>query len=74
VKSEIQTTVTRQLEALREREVYLLHQVDLIQQAKDAALQGQEDKLHQALGSLTTSLQVAETGQRTYSLADAMQK
>ncbi len=51
-KSDIHSTISRQLERLRSREVWLLGQVDLVQQAKDGVLHSQSEKLHQALGGL----------------------
>jgi len=52
VKTEIHASVSRQLESLRNREVWLLSQVELIQQAKEEILRSQEDSLNQALGGL----------------------
>jgi nuclear receptor coactivator 4 len=58
VKSEIQTSVSRQLEWLRTRELHLLEQVELIQAAKEELLSQQQETLHQALGGLHSSLDV----------------
>lgn len=55
VKSEIQSSVSRQLEWLRSRELHLLEQVELIQTAKEELLSQQQDHLHQALGGLHSS-------------------
>jgi len=65
--------VSRQLDALKRHEASLLKQVDLIQQAKDAALQGQEDKLHEALGALTVAVQLEE-GQSATPVKDVLQR
>ncbi|ELU16816.1 hypothetical protein CAPTEDRAFT_225194 [Capitella teleta] len=57
VKSEIQSSVSRQLEWLRSRELHLLEQVELIQAAKEELLSQRQDSLHQALGGLHSSFE-----------------
>ena len=56
VKCEIQVSVSRQLEYLRNRELHLLEQVEVVQAAQEELLSQQQDSLHQALGGLHTSL------------------
>ncbi|XP_076075283.1 uncharacterized protein LOC143046148 [Mytilus galloprovincialis] len=50
VKSEIHSSISRQLEALRNREVWLLNQVELIQNMKDEVLHIQQARLNKMLG------------------------
>ncbi|XP_064615983.1 nuclear receptor coactivator 4-like [Liolophura sinensis] len=57
VKCQIQSTVSRELEALRSREVWLLSQVDLLQNVKEEILSGQQAQINQALGSAHRVLQ-----------------
>lgn len=54
VKLQVQTAVSRNLEALRNREVWLLNQVELLQSAKDEVLSRQQAKLHKLLGIIQT--------------------
>lgn len=58
-KGDIHSAVSRQLERLRSREVWLLGQVDLVQEAKEGALHSQEECLNQALGGLLDIKQLA---------------
>ncbi len=58
VKSQIHTAVSRQLETLRSREVWLLSQVDVIESAKTGVLTQQEEQLNRALGTLHGSLEM----------------
>ena len=58
VKGQIQTAVSRQLETLRSREVWLLSQVDVIESAKTGVLTQQEEQLNRALGTLHGSLEM----------------
>lgn len=46
VKAKIHSHISRQLECLRSREVWLFEQVDLIQQLKEEALQQQAQQLY----------------------------
>lgn len=46
VKSQIHSCISRHLECLRSREVWLLEQVDLIQQLKEETLQQQAQQLY----------------------------
>lgn len=50
VKAKIHSHISRQLECLRSREVWLFEQVDLIQQLKEEALQQQAQQLYWFLG------------------------
>ncbi|XP_060624975.2 nuclear receptor coactivator 4 [Anolis sagrei] len=50
VKAQIHSCISRHLECLRSREVWLLEQVDLIQQLKEEALQQQAQQLFWLLG------------------------
>ncbi|XP_056020117.1 nuclear receptor coactivator 4-like isoform X2 [Ostrea edulis] len=54
VKLQVQTAVSRNLEALRNREVWLLNQVELLQSAKEEVLNNQQAKLHKLLGVIQT--------------------
>uniref|UniRef100_A0A4W5PHP3 Nuclear receptor coactivator 4 n=1 Tax=Hucho hucho TaxID=62062 RepID=A0A4W5PHP3_9TELE len=46
VKSQLHTCISRHLESMRSREVWLLEQIDLVQQLKGEALQAQLHQLH----------------------------
>ncbi|XP_041032436.1 nuclear receptor coactivator 4 isoform X1 [Carcharodon carcharias] len=50
VKFQIHSCISRHLECLRSREVYLLEQIDLVQQLKEEALQQQIQQLYWLLG------------------------
>uniref|UniRef100_A0A7M4EWG1 Nuclear receptor coactivator 4 n=1 Tax=Crocodylus porosus TaxID=8502 RepID=A0A7M4EWG1_CROPO len=50
VKAQIHSCISRHLECLRSREVWLFEQVDLIQQLKEEALQQQAQQLYWLLG------------------------
>ncbi|WAQ97430.1 NCOA4-like protein [Mya arenaria] len=54
-KSHIQCNISRQLEALRNREVWLLNQLDVVSSAKEEVLQQQSVRLHKTLGVLQSS-------------------
>lgn len=56
VKSEIHSGISRQLEALRNREVWLLNQVELIQNMKDEVLHVQQARLNKMLGVAQSGL------------------
>jgi nuclear receptor coactivator 4 len=60
VKRQITTTFSRQLESLRNREVWLLGQVELIEHAKEEVLRKQKEKLCHLLGGLQTGLEYSE--------------
>ncbi|OXB68086.1 hypothetical protein ASZ78_003327 [Callipepla squamata] len=53
VKAKIHSHISRQLECLRSREVWLFEQVDLIQQLKEEALQQQAQQLYWYLGQFS---------------------
>lgn len=80
VKGQIQTAVSRQLESMRSREVWLLSQVDVIESVKDRVLQLQEERLNRALGSLHGSLNMCPTqksstsGQLDNKLSESIEK
>ena len=57
VREQIQSGVSRQLEALRSREVWLLQQVEVVRGVKEAVLGQQAEIIQQALGSLQTYAQ-----------------
>ncbi|XP_041723024.1 nuclear receptor coactivator 4 isoform X2 [Coregonus clupeaformis] len=50
VKSQLHTCISRHLEFLRSREVWLLEQIDLVEQLKGEALQAQLHQLHRLRG------------------------
>lgn len=62
-KSEIHSAISRQLESLRSREVWLLQQVELIQETKEDVLRQQKDQLHQAIGGLHNYLTCTDQDQ-----------
>lgn len=55
-KSRIQGSISRQLEALRNREVWLLNQLDTVSGAKEEILQQQSARLNKTLGVLQSSI------------------
>ncbi|KAH3860769.1 uncharacterized protein LOC127865773 [Dreissena polymorpha] len=72
-KSRIQCDISRQLEALRNREVWLLNQLDVVSSAKEEVLQQQSARLHKTLGVLQSSAHLPE-GAGDSSLARNMAK
>jgi hypothetical protein len=56
IKADIHTSVSRNLECLRSREVTLLSQVDQVLRVKEETLQHQQARLNQSLGVLRTGL------------------
>ncbi|NXY30399.1 NCOA4 protein, partial [Pomatorhinus ruficollis] len=64
VKAKIHSHISRQLECLRSREVWLFEQVDLIQQLKEEALQQQAQQLYWYLGQFNCLIHQLE---RSYS-------
>ncbi|NXU53280.1 NCOA4 protein, partial [Turnix velox] len=64
VKGKIHSHISRQLECLRSREVWLFEQVDLIQQLKEEALQQQAQQLYWYLGQFNCLIHQLE---RSYS-------
>ena len=60
LKSQIQDSVSRHLEALRNRETWLLGQVEIIQRIKDEVLQQQCAELNKALGRLQSTCVLLE--------------
>ena len=61
-KSRIHTVMSRQLETLRSREVWLLQQVDLLADTKDSVLWHQAEELHAALAALQACVACLEAG------------
>ncbi|XP_069836778.1 nuclear receptor coactivator 4 isoform X2 [Dendropsophus ebraccatus] len=61
VKAQIQSCVSRHLECLRSREIWLLEQADLIQQLKEEALQQQTQQLYWLLGQFNCLIHQLET-------------
>lgn len=75
IKSQIHTSISRHLEALRNREVWLLNQVDLVVSTKEEVLHQQQVRLNKALGVLQSSLDLADEDDELDSrLADALEK
>ena len=56
VKSQIHTSISRHLETLRNREVWLLGQVDTVLGGKEEVLHRQQARLNKALGVLHSGL------------------
>ncbi|KAM4033385.1 nuclear receptor coactivator 4 isoform 2-T2 [Anomaloglossus baeobatrachus] len=61
VKAQIQSCISRHLECLRSREIWLLDQADLIQQLKEEALQQQAQQLYWLLGQFNCLIHQLET-------------
>ncbi|XP_026528534.1 nuclear receptor coactivator 4 isoform X2 [Notechis scutatus] len=63
VKAEVHSCISRHLECLRSREVWLLEQVDLVQQLKEEALQQQAQQLCWLLGQFSGLIRQLEQPQ-----------
>ncbi|OCT58793.1 hypothetical protein XELAEV_18001745mg [Xenopus laevis] len=63
VKSQVQSCISRHLECLRSREVWLLEQADLVQQLKEEALQQQAQQLYWLLGQFNCLIHQLENPQ-----------
>ncbi|KAM3834731.1 nuclear receptor coactivator 4 isoform 2-T2 [Vipera latastei] len=63
VKAQVHSCISRHLESLRSREVWLLEQVDLIQQLKEEALQQQAQQLCWLLGQFSCLIRQLEQPQ-----------
>ncbi|KAM9326234.1 nuclear receptor coactivator 4 isoform 2-T2 [Gastrophryne carolinensis] len=61
VKAQIHSCISRHLECMRSREIWLLEQVDLIQQLKEEALQQQAQQLYWLLGQFNCLIHQLET-------------
>ncbi|KAM4635867.1 nuclear receptor coactivator 4 isoform 2-T2 [Discoglossus pictus] len=61
VKAQIHSCISRHLECLRSREVWLLEQADLIQQLKEESLQQQAQQLYWLLGQFNCLIHQLET-------------
>lgn len=60
VKSQIRDSVSRHLEALRNRETWLLGQVEVVQHIKEDVLRQQQAELNKALGRLQSTYSLLE--------------
>lgn len=60
LKSQIRDSVSRHLEALRNRETWLLGQVEVVQHVKEDALRQQQSELNKALGRLQSTCVLLE--------------
>ena len=60
VKSQIRDSVSRHLEALRNRETWLLGQVEVVQHIKEDMLRQQQAELNKALGRLQSTCSLLE--------------
>ncbi|KAL9961547.1 hypothetical protein ACROYT_G030505 [Oculina patagonica] len=60
LKSQIRDSVSRHLEALRNRETWLLGQVEVVQQVKEEVLRQQQAELNKALGRLQSTCVLLE--------------
>ena len=60
VKSQIRDSVSRHLEALRNRETWLLGQVEVVQHIKEDVLRQQQAELNKALGRLQSTCSLLE--------------
>ena len=60
VKSQIRDSVSRHLEALRNRETWLLAQVEVVQHIKEDVLQQQQAELNKAFGRLQSTCSLLE--------------
>uniref|UniRef100_A0A8C6XWS5 Nuclear receptor coactivator 4 n=1 Tax=Naja naja TaxID=35670 RepID=A0A8C6XWS5_NAJNA len=63
VKAQVHSCISRHLECLRSREVWLLEQVDLVQQLKEEALQQQAQQLCWLLGQFSSLIRQLEQPQ-----------
>lgn len=64
LKSQIRDSVSRHLEALRNRETWLLGQVEVVQHVKEDVLRRQQSELNKALGRLqSTCVLLEQTGE-----------
>ena len=60
VKSQIRDSVSRHLEAMRNRETWLLRQVEVVQHIKEDVLRQQQAELNKALGHLQSTCSLLE--------------
>ncbi|KAK6482153.1 nuclear receptor coactivator 4-like [Huso huso] len=61
VKSQLHSCISRHLEFLRSREVWLLEQIEIIQHLKEESLQQQLQQLHWLLGQFSVVVQQLES-------------
>ncbi|XP_041125386.1 nuclear receptor coactivator 4-like [Polyodon spathula] len=61
VKSQLHSCISRHLEFLRSREVWLLEQIEIIQHLKEESLQQQLQQLHRLLGQFNIVVQQLES-------------
>ncbi|XP_036402014.1 nuclear receptor coactivator 4 isoform X2 [Megalops cyprinoides] len=71
VKSQLHSCISRHLEFLRSREVWLLEQIDIVQQLKEEALQQQLQQLHWLRGQFDTLIHQLENS-NSYDLANQL--
>ena len=64
VKSQIRDSVSRHLEALRNRETWLLGQVEVVQHIKEDVLRQQHAELNKALGRLQSTCSLLEQSKK----------
>lgn len=62
LKSQIRDSISRHLEALRNRETWLLGQVEVVQHAKEDVLRQQQAELNKVLGKLQSTCALLEQG------------
>ncbi|XP_044069481.1 nuclear receptor coactivator 4 isoform X2 [Siniperca chuatsi] len=77
VRAELQSCVSRQQEALRSREVWLLGQIELLEQLKTEALQQQLHRLHRLRGQfdvIVHQLQNSSSNDLSNQLTSCMEK
>lgn len=65
VNSQIRDSVSRHLEAMRNREIWLLAQVEVVQHIKEDVLRQQQAELNRALGRLQSTCSMLEQGGKT---------
>ena len=65
VKSQIRDSMSRHLEAMRNRETWLLGQVEVVQHIKEDVLRQQQAELNKALGRLQSTCSLLEQGGKT---------
>ncbi|XP_048858670.1 nuclear receptor coactivator 4 isoform X2 [Brienomyrus brachyistius] len=69
VKAQLHSCISRHLEFLRSREVWLLEQIDIVQQLKEESLQHQLQQLHWVLGQFDILIHQLENS-NSYDLAN----
>ncbi|XP_067092628.1 nuclear receptor coactivator 4 isoform X1 [Osmerus mordax] len=72
VKSQLHSCISRHLEVLRSREVWLLGQIDLVEQLKGEALQSQLQQLHWLRGQFDLLIHQLENSKNRNDLANQL--